>query len=369
MRTYSSSSENSFLRRIKAFFRNQETEPPRMRAVDVMDTFNGSYNRIAITIDSHLRYEKDFSGEDSLSQGISDPFSIADYAQSIIALYNRLLKLSGPLAVDSHDREIAVSWIVISQLLYPAKRDIQDRLKQNLRNELTAQVLHYLWQQGTEPFGRFIRRYYEAVYQSPPEILSSITADELIRHFKTASQIADKLISDQKRNQDTPSKTKTASGESQSAAPLGKQPAKTDLLLATISERFGLTNQSAVRRLLSRGTGMYILLSLWLILVLYLLITTTVVSGLMEVTPSSGMTKYLNTELLHLLLLPIAVFAAPVLFVQIARCSRRRALRRGFVLTMQSLITSRIVTQRETHLFFSGRFGQRTARSLLKGLS
>ncbi|AFG38534.1 hypothetical protein [Spirochaeta africana] len=335
-----------------------------LTTADIMGLFLQQFNDLSITIESHLRYEKDFSGEASLSQGIRDPYSPAVYARKLLEICDSVTKSAGSNPVDANGQPIDVHWIVLSQILYPASQPIQARLKQDLRNELAAHLLILLWHRSAIPFGRFIRHYYEAVYKSPMEITSQIVPDELIRLFRSVTQIADTIMAEQTDKPGSPAKEADATEK-----PVSGSQVSSSFILDTVAGKYGLTDHTAAARFASGNFWSKAFLMLWLVLVLTAGILLTF-PFLVEIMPSelSAPKLFVMNEAQLQLLLPAVLLLAPIALLQASFLGARRARRRSLVLLLQSLFASRILTAQETHAYFIYQFGQKTARALLKRL-
>lgn len=108
--------------------RNKEYE-----VKELLDAFLTRYAQLASEIRGHLQYEKDFSGSDTLSEGLRDPFSLAPYGRDLLQVCRELHELYGTTVRSSNGKSVDTMWVMLAQILHPSNESVRTILKRELR--------------------------------------------------------------------------------------------------------------------------------------------------------------------------------------------------------------------------------------------
>ena len=320
---------------------------------ELLDAFLTRYAGLASEIRGHLQYEKDFSGSDTLSEGLKDPFSVAPYGRELLQVCRQLHKLYGTTVRSNDGRSVDTMWVMLAQILHPSNESIRTILKRELRVELAGHVLSGLQAQSGTQFGRFIRGYYDLLFQTPGEVLEATYHDELAALFKDAAQIADKLVADDQRLRET-EKSERREAEDPTAGGNGHY-------LRTLMDHFKISKKSKLEAL-TRSSLAEVLLVVAMLVILFgtLVVPGEIAAYLDSLVP--GLQPQLLLRLYPWIGMVAALTAVWKTRSLTRRISRQSAVRDAF----RVLINSDLVSQHQAEVFLVKQFGYKNARAFLK---
>ncbi len=321
----------------------------------VVAQFLNRYQNLAGRIDKHLRYDKEFGGAGTMVRSLQDPFSPEEYAAELHRICGEIERRNGArvnIASPGQPRAtIETAWLIVAQVLYPAREAIRMHLKEQIRVELAGHLLVSRWRDTNEPFGGFIRRHHELVYQTPSEALDGITPDELMRLFKSAALVADKAGA---------SAVVASAGGMQS----GGRRHSPEFFLGALVECIRLPEKSRLDRIMRGAVRGWIGVAVMVVIAAVVFtIPVELISGI-TLPPTASRLTVGQWEAMRLgFTLALAMLAAFRVVLLIVRRIRRRSYCAAF----RFLIGTGLVSRAQAEHFLATRYGSANTRKLLAG--
>ncbi|TVR54480.1 MAG: hypothetical protein EA426_16910 [Spirochaetaceae bacterium] len=332
----------------------------------VIETFLDELEPIAERISDHLRYEKDFSGANTMTQGFRDPFSVAMYASELTGICVSYLDSYGETLYTSPDANAettTTTWVILVEILYPARQSIRTLLREDLRIELAGHVLIGLWATTGENLGRFIRRYYDSVYRTPEQMLYDVTPEELLRLLKTAALVADKVASDVPADSAKAPASPPEESEKQPSPEVqpSEQPSS-DYLMFSLIERFGVSGKKDIEAVMQSSVPSVFSITIATAFAI------AVLGGAQILSESLGNAGLLfDRETWLLVFRGVGMFAAAYVPFKTYAFAVRRARKKALRAAVRFLTTAKLVSREQAETFLINWYGISAANKILRG--